>query len=141
MKKRNNKRRTDTSPANIEIDYDKLADAIVRANKRIEQASNKRQEFRGEMMRNINGLVYLVIGFASIYGAYLLWKSFHYTDFNSLVECIVKMILLGCMAIYMFVCQQESLSDDEESAFKHFSTNVSLVALIVALIAFLKGGS
>lgn len=124
---------------NVEIDYDKLADAIVRAEKSV-RPEKKNAKFRTALLNVINGVIYISICIFAICGIFLLWHEFYISRTPSLVTCVFVSGLLALLAVYSFLCQQESTNDKEENALNYFQANMSLVALIVALCALLLDG-
>ena len=51
---------------------------------------------------------------------------------------IILTAILTFIGIYAFLCQQESFQDKDSDAREHFNINVSLIALIVAIVALFK---
>ena len=123
---------------NLEIDYDKLAEAIAKANKK-DAAKRDKITTRGLMVSISNILIYggLLIGIFHFTFSSCI-KSFQNGDI-SLFACIFG--CLTCVPVLMFLYSafQETLKDTEEEALSHFQTNISVAALIVALVALFKG--
>lgn len=127
---------------NVEIDYDKLAEAIVKAQQKAEvetiKETRKTSKFRTLAMSFFNGSIYSVIYVLSIYFVYIIWTESYGKPGITLISCIIFTALFAFVAIYAFLCQQETYNDKATDVHQHFNTNVSLVALIVALIALVK---
>ena len=123
---------------NIEIDYDKLAQAISKANQENGKKSSSHSKVRSKIMNTLNGIIYSSIYIFCFFGVRYVWKSFSYTSTNDLIARIIMSVILIVAGIFMFLSQQESFDDTYEETKDHFNTNLSLVALIVALIALYK---
>lgn len=121
---------------NIEIDYKKLADAIVEANNNSKVKDMKHSKVRCTIMNWLNGIVYSIIYILSFYGVYYVW---HNNLLASLVAKILFSVFFAVLGISMLLSQQESIKESFEESREHFNTNISLIALIVALIALYKG--
>lgn len=132
-----NKRVSQYPNCKIEVDYDKLADSIVKAQLKAENEKETHSKVRKSIMNFLNGFVYISISILCFYGIYFLWRN-PSDIFGSLVLKIIVSALLGVSGIMMFLAQQESLGETAEESNQHFNTNLSLVALILALIALLK---
>lgn len=120
----------------LEIDYDKLAEAIVKAKNESKMMRNS-TKFRTLLMKTFNGIVYIMISLYSIMGIGWIWTDY-YPRTSSIMTCIAFSIGLAVIAIFTFLCQQETLDDKQVEAFNYFSTNISLVALIIALVSLIK---
>ena len=136
MKKGKEKSNTVT----VEIDYDKLASAIVEANKQSNKAKKIRTPIRTFLMGMCNGCLYSALCFYTVLQGIKMWKNYFETGKPSVVVCIVASLAALALAILFFLAQQETFNDDESEVFSHFNTNISLAALIIALAALLKGG-
>jgi hypothetical protein len=55
-----------------------------------------------------------------------------------LFACIIATIVFALLITTNVLSAIEAWRDDDENAIMHFNTNVSLVALIIALIALFK---
>ena len=117
-----------------QIDYDKLAEAFVRANEKLEKKNKEKKKqsskFRAALMGNINGVVLTIVG---------MWVEYSQNAKHSLITYIVFSALFAVVGIYAFLSEQESFKDSAEDSQKYFNTNVSLTALIISIIALLKG--
>ena len=128
---------------NLDIDYDKLAEAIVRAQ---EKAANKaeinkrkRTRFRNALLSNANGIVYHGISVFMVFLIAGIWVSYSRGAGTSLVLSIVFTLSFAFFCFVSFMCGQETFNDNYETTASLFNTNVSLIALIVAIIALIKG--
>ena len=123
---------------NLEIDYDKLAEAIVKANKKEKTKKNKTTH-RGLIMSFGNGAIYIGLIFLVLHRTIRMCiESFHDGPVN-LFGCIIFFLTSIPVLIFLFLTFRETLCDTEEEALSHFQTNISMAALIVALIALYKG--
>lgn len=125
---------------NLEIDYDKLAQAIVRAQNK-SKSSPKNVHWRKRLFQYVNGISYLLFAFASLYPIKLIWTNYQNKTNASLWSCIVGTVVCVILALGFFACQQETLDDDYDATINQFNTIIALVALIVSIIALVKGGS
>lgn len=124
---------------NMEIDYEKLAEAIVVAQEKANKKKKRTSRFRGTVMGGINGVLYLIVAFFSVSAIVGMWMEYAKTDDRSLVTYIGCTIMFAVIGLFSFLCQQESLGDSDEDVQQHFNTNMTLVALIVAFVALVKG--
>ena len=132
------KRRRNITIVNNEIDYDKLAEAIVKAQNDAKNLKKNTGKFRSAAMAFFNGAVYSVVYVLAGLCIYATWTESYAKQSASLLGCIILTIILAFMGVYAFLCQQESMQDKESDAREHFNTNVSLIALIVAIVALFK---
>lgn len=133
------KRRRNITIVNNEIDYDKLAEAIIKAQNRAKESKRATSKFRSAAMSLLNGAVFAFIYVLAYYGIYVVWKVSYMKQNAPLVGCIILTFFLALIGIYAFLCQQESRQDNDTDVREHFNINISLVALIVAIVALLKG--
>ena len=122
----------------LEIDYDKLAEAIVKAQATSSKKAKKKGKIRGSLMGTFNGCLYAGVYSAAALSIYAVWHNFKPENYP-LISCIILTIILVIVAVYAFLCQQESFDDDAADSREYFNTNVSLIALIIAFVALFKG--
>ena len=120
----------------LEIDYEKLAEAIVHANNRVEKGKTTHHTVRIKVLRFLNGSIYITFAWFCFYGIYRLW----FVNAGSIdrITAIITTVFLGLLGIAMFLSQQESLDETRQETTEYFNINVSLIALIVALIALFQ---
>lgn len=123
---------------NVEIDYDKLAEAIVRATKKAEEEDRKNTKVRRILITGLNGLVFVLFYLISAFGIVSTWVRFAKGVGFSLVVSIILSLLCLVSVVVTFLCQLEALKDDYKDAMSLFTTNIALIALIVAVVALLK---
>ena len=123
----------------IEIDYDKLAEAIVVAQENANKKKKSTSKIRGAVMGGINGVLYLLVTLFSVGAIAGTWVEYAKAAEPSLMIYIGCTIMFAVIGLFAFLCQQESLGDSHEEAQQHFNTNIALIALIVALVALVKG--
>lgn len=122
---------------NLEIDYDKLAESMLKVHNA--HASQKRKKsLRERAISFMNGMMYSLVYVVAVLSIDEIWKDYGMVQ-SSLISSILGTIALIFIGIYAFLCQQESLGDDGETAMNHFNSNISLIALLIAMIAFFKG--
>lgn len=119
----------------VEIDYDKLAKAIVSAMDTKEKSSQKKTHWRNVAMKWMNGIIYIFFCVSAIISIPCFWNSKYDGTSNSIILCIIATIVLLAIAFVSFLCQQETQDDNYEVASNLFSVNISFVALIIAIIA------
>ena len=121
---------------NMEIDYEKLADAIVKAQNNAKLDSKNKLKARRFLMSEFNMLFYFFLAAILLLAICLIWMG----NLNSgLFSRIIVSALFLFLTVMSVKSAFESVEDKETDAHNHFNTNVSLVALIVALIALFKG--
>ena len=133
------KHRRNVTIIHNEIDYDKLAEAIVRAQQQMQMNNRQTGKWRSAAMNFFNGAVYaLVYTLAGLF-IYTIWSISYRNQEASLTSCIICTIILTFIGVYAFLCQQETFLDKRTEVREHFNSNISLIALIVALVALIKG--
>lgn len=118
---------------NAEIDYEKLATAIVKAQTEAEKSTPRTSKYRALIMYAFNAVIYLAMGIIFV----LLFCSF----LASSLATITK--IFGCLAtaalvIIMIFAIAESFRDKDAEIINHFNSNVNVIALIIALVALLR---
>ena len=121
-----------------EIDYEKLAEAIIKAESKEKEIKKDTGKLRSSAMSFLNGVMYSTVYIVSGQFIYTVWTELHPKHNVSLVSCVVLTMALVFIGAYSFLCQQESFQDKKSDIREHFNINISLIALIVAIIAFLK---
>lgn len=124
---------------NLEIDYEKFAKAIVKAQDEAKKVKKRPDRFRAVGMVAVNTAIHVIIAIFIVIAFIVMWVNFSSDKTPRLFECIVYSILFIVIIAAQIFSAIESWKDDDENAIKHFNTNVALVALIVSLIALLKG--
>lgn len=119
----------------IEIDYDKLAESIVKANKMQNTNQFKHSKYRIKIMNFLNGIIYLSGYSYCVIKIFNIWANSLY----ELRERIFLTTFLIIMALILFLMQQESLDESKDETVLHFNSNVALYAFIVAIIELSKG--
>lgn len=124
---------------NMEINYDKLAEAIVEAQQKVKEHSKRPNRFRGSVMAIVNVSIPVLLAIFSVISCIGIWQEYIIEPTHGLFYCIFYTILFAVVVIISFFYSYEAWKDDDENAIMHFNTNIALVALIVAMIALLKG--
>ena len=126
---------------NLEIDYDKLAEAIVKANQK-ETLQQSNMKYRGIILGLFNVLVFttpIILILKTLVG---MWINCFQTGYPDIITNIIMCIILTGSGIFisllLFSAMKETLCDTEEQMLSHFNTNIAVAALIVALMALLK---
>jgi len=133
------KHRRNITIVNNEIDYDKLAEAIVKVQNDAKNPKKNARRLRSAAMGFFNGAVYSTVYVLAGLSIYAIWTESYAKQSASVVGCIILTAILAFIGIYAFLCQQESFQDKDSDAQEHFNVNISLIALIVAIIALFKG--
>ena len=139
---------------NLEADYDKLAEAIVKASNKEKQQSEKKSFVSNSFAFWISLVFRFVPLFgiaASAFGLFALfkyatsvaaWNTGYNIIANVLVLCLVGLILLaviGYCIIMWRAAKEIEQEKDKNFIVAVFSGIVSFAALIVALVAIFKG--
>ena len=136
----------------IEIDYDKLADAIVKANIKVEE-ERQNQNTLDKGLTKFTKALFIAMGivcflFASC-GVVAIVKVFQTINWEDAVGVIAYFIAMALfLAIFVYVVLFginlfKSAKDIEKEKDRNyiiviFSTIISFVSLIVSLVAFMK---
>ena len=156
MAKKKDKKQTinNIQELNLEIDYDKLAEAIVKAQEISEDEANKKRKFTsGSFAMLIMIAFYIFSVFVGLLSLLMIvapivsWNALHWNGLTNIVTsivaiafCIVFAILLGLYAVLLWKSAKEIETEkDRNYIISVFSGIVSFVALIVALVALFKG--
>ena len=137
-KKKHNTIVNNIDSINVEIDYNKLAQAIVDAQNKSNNKSQRTNKLRSAALNFFNGAVYSMIYIVAGFSIYAVWAEVYTKQENSLIGCLVLSIVLAFIGVYAFLCQQESFRDKESETLEYFNVNISLIALVVALVALFK---
>ena len=122
---------------NLEIDYDKLAEAIVRATKAAEDKKEKKKTVKKLMLTIGNCSAFAALVFASIAGIVLIWEESVDLPLK-LWGRISATVILVLLAFGSLLSLNECFDDDYQDSVALYTANITLAALIVAVIALLK---
>lgn len=137
-----------------EIDYDKLAEAMVKAQDISEVEENKKRKFTSGSFAMLIMIAFYVFSiFVALLAASLIlalvvsWNTLQWDGSTNIVVsiltiafCIVFAIVLGLYAVLLWKSAKEIETEkDRNYIISVFSGIVSFAALIVALIALFKG--
>ena len=138
-KKKNNKPTivNNIESIHIDIDYEKLADAIVKAQNKAESKEEKSGRFRTIFMRICNWIIYLGIYLFAVVCVWGFWNV-EAPNWQTWVVKIVFIAVSVAIAALMFFTQIESFKDSKKEVQNYFNVNISFIALLVAIIALLK---
>ena len=139
---------------NLEINYDKLAEAIIKAQEKGESEANKKRKFTSgsfailvmiafRIFSAFMGLLSVVLILAPV----VSWKTLQWNGFTNIVTsvftigfCIVIAIVLALYTALLWKSAKEIETEkDRNYIISVFSGIVSFAALIVALVALFKG--
>lgn len=120
---------------NVNIDYDQLAEAVIKAQEKAQKNHPRENRLRGSLMAIFNAMLYFATAFVGVCMVICTWVI----PIGNIGTRIVCTFLFGIIAIYSGACFYESIKDSDENAQQHFNTNITLIALIVALVALFKG--
>ena len=139
---------------NLEIDYDKLAEAIVKANSQLDAEANKSKKFTSGMFSisvfvilRVIALLGWIIAFALFLGSINTFIEMSWNDFSTIsgnifqiIYSITITVLLVLYPLMLWKSAKEIETEkDRNYIISVFSGIVSFAALIVALVALFKG--
>ena len=139
---------------NLEIDYDKLAEAIVKANSKLDAESNQNKKFTSGMFSmsvfvilRVIALLGWIIAFALLLGSINTFIEMSWNDFSTIsgnifqiIYSITITVLLVLYPLMLWKSAKEIETEkDRNYIISVFSGIVSFAALIVALVALFKG--
>ena len=139
---------------NLEIDYDKLAEAIVKANSQLDAEANKSKKFTSGMFSisvfvilRVIALLGWIIAFALLIGSINTFIEMSWNDFSTIsgnifqiIYSITITVLLVLYPLMLWKSAKEIETEkDRNYIISVFSGIVSFAALIVALVALFKG--
>lgn len=121
------------------IDYKKLAKEIVAAQEEAKRIRKRPNRIRAAVMAIANTMISGLLALFSLLAFIGMWMEFVKEPTHSLPEYIIYTVIFVSIIVVSVCCGIEAWRDDDENAIMHFNTNVALVALIVALVALVKG--
>lgn len=133
---------------NVEIDYDKLEETIVKAQQKANEQYSVSRELMKFVITPIFWILTVVSGFISIAFWFVLFTSindFLNDDnwlFGALSLLIIFFIALFTLVLTVFLgltAKEIDKENDRNYISSIFSNIVAIVALVVALIALVKG--
>ena len=121
-----------------DIDYDRLAEAIVRAQELASKPVPKRNVvFRSFVMKFMNFIIYAILVCAAIAGIYAVWGLIVPGGYVSVTVGYVITGFLVLVAVFAFLSFIEAMFDKTDDVKAYFGTNISLIALIMSFISLL----
>ena len=139
---------------NLEIDYDKLAEAMAKAQDISEDEENKKRKFTSGSFATLTMIAFYVfsilVGLLSVLMIsvpIVSWNTLNWDGLTNIVTsivaiafCIVFAILLSLYTVLLWKSAKEiEREKDRNYIISVFSGIVSFAALIVALVALFKG--
>lgn len=139
---------------NLEIDYDKLAEAIVKAQKSSEDEANRKKRFTSGTFAMIIALAFRgvailgwLIAFATPFAIINVAKSLVWNEVGVIIGNVLGIVftvaLFIVLVLYSFLlwksAKEIQTEKDRNYIISVFSGIVSFAALIVALVALFKG--
>ena len=121
------------------IDYKKLAKEIVAAQEEVKKLKKRPNRFRAAAMATANTMIPVLLALFAVLACVGMWIEFANEPVHELSTYIGNTALFVAIAVVSICYGIEAWKDDDENAIMHFNTNVALVALIVALVALVKG--
>lgn len=121
------------------IDYKKLAKEIVAAQEEAKKLKKRPNRIRAAAMAAANTMIPVLLALFAVLACVGMWIEFANDPVYELRTYIGNTSLFVAIAVVSICCGIEAWKDDDENAIMHFNTNVALVALIVALVALVKG--
>ena len=139
---------------NLEIDYDKLAEAIVKAKEKSENKANSEKRYMSKAFATMISIAFRGVAilmcfftFAMICTGINMFNTFLWNDASSVLSNIFSMLFLVALSaifvLYFFLLWKSAKEIEAETDRNYivavFSGIVSFAALIVALVALFKG--
>lgn len=139
---------------NLEIDYDKLAESIVKAQEKSENEANRKKKFTSGTFATLITFAFYafstfgwIISVAIPISIYNMWSAFKWDTFaNGFGSVATIIFMLGLMAVLVLYsillwksAKEIETEKDRNYIISVFSGIVSFAALIVALVALFKG--
>ena len=121
------------------IDYKKLAKEIIAAQEEMKKLKKRPNRFRAAAMAATNTMIPVLLALFAVLACVGMWIEFANAPVYELSTYIGNTALFIAIAVVSICCGIEAWKDDDENAIMHFNTNMALVALIVALVALVKG--
>lgn len=121
------------------IDYKKLAKEIVAAQEEAKKNKKRPNRFRAAAMAAANTMTPIFLALFAVLACVGMWIDFANEPVYELSTYIGNTALFVAITVVSVCCGIEAWRDDDENAIMHFNTNVALVALIVALVALVRG--
>ena len=124
---------------NLEIDYDKLAEAIVKAGEELQKKKKRPNKFRA-IGKSIFNMTVSVVAVLVLIGVIIsIWSQPVLKEMLTVFESILITVVLASFALLHIFSAIECWKDDDENAIATFNNNIAILALIVALVALFKG--
>lgn len=123
----------------MDIDYKKLAEALITAKKEVAKEEFKSKKFRTVGMQLVNIIFYMTLLVVSVFIILCIWKMYCIIHSINLITAIVFTIISIALVIYAVLCHVESFKDSANAIMAHFNTNMSFIALLISFIALLRG--
>ena len=139
---------------NLEIDYDKLAEAIVKAQEKSENEANKSKKFTSGMFSMLVFVILRliaclgwIIAFCLLLRSVNLITAMSWEGFSVVAENIFQIVytvaIVALLVLYPLMlwksAKEIETEKDRNYIISVFSGIVSFAALIVALVALFKG--
>ena len=130
-----------------DIDYDKLAEAIVKANSKQQESYSPSREWMKYILIPIfwilavlSGLLAIAMFISLCQNAAIVFKSVTATGISVLIiEFVTTFFMLGFCVFSVVAAKEIDKENDRSYVASMFSNIVAIAALVVALVALLKG--
>jgi len=141
------KRRRNITIVNNDIDYDKLAEAIVRANAKQQESYSPSREWMKYILTPIfwgiailSGILAIAMFISLCQSIVTVFKSGALTEILAfLFEFLIAFFTAGFCIFSIFTAKEIDKENDRTYVASIFSNIVAMSALVVALVALLKG--
>ena len=120
------------------IDYKKLAKEIVLAQEEAKRLTKRPNRIRASVMTVVNMILPVSLALFSVLACIGMWLDYATAATFGILDCIAYSVMFLAILLISVLYSIETWRDDE-NAIMHFNTNVALVALIVSLVALVKG--
>ena len=124
---------------NLEIDYDKLAEAMVLAQQKANESTKRPKSIRTLIMSTANTVLPAVVALIALMAGIGMCMEIFTDPVHSVLFYFVFAVSFIIVISVSICCAIEAWNDREEAAIQHFNSNIALAALVVSLVALLQG--
>ena len=128
----------------VEIDYDKLAKAIIKAQKEVKLAEQNNTNMRHELLKVTNGVFYVMIAGCSV------WNAIHWWIGCELCKPVLGLSLEAtkwfitassfCLVSMMITIILSMKDETPEQTETRFNTHLAIIALVITFFSMYRGG-
>ena len=123
----------------LEIDYDKLAEAIVLAQQKANESHKRLKSIRTLIMSTANTVLPATVALIALVSGLGMCMEIFTEPVHSVLFYFIFAVSFIIVIPVSICCAIEAWNDQEEASMQHFNSNIALVALVISLVALLKG--